>query len=124
TSPDCRRKVLTGRVIVRELWLPSSNVFKRGAPQAPVAEEPSGTPSCYLRRADIVGFFTILFVEQDPYRLLLAGHIIQLNESREKQAAYLFVALRQKILAIPHSHCRRLLNISDPNEMARRLKEM
>lgn len=32
----------------------------------------------------------------------------------ERQAAYLLVAMRQKILGIPQTYSRRLLNISDP----------
>ncbi len=54
---------------------------------------------------------------------LKRGELIE-RDLVEKQAAYLFVALLQKILAIPHSHCRRLLNISDPKEMNRLLKQM
>jgi hypothetical protein len=41
-----------------------------------------------------------------------------------KQAAYLLVALRQRILAIPQTYCRRLLNISDPKAMQAVLKTM
>jgi phage terminase Nu1 subunit (DNA packaging protein) len=29
------------------------------------------------------------------------------------QASFLFIAMRQKLLAIPSAYCRRLLNISD-----------
>jgi hypothetical protein len=39
-------------------------------------------------------------------------------------AAYLLIAMRQKILGIPQTSSRRLLNISDRKEMAVRLKEM
>jgi hypothetical protein len=39
-------------------------------------------------------------------------------------AAYLLIAMRQKILGIPQTYSRRLLNISDRKEMAVRLKEM
>jgi phage terminase Nu1 subunit (DNA packaging protein) len=42
----------------------------------------------------------------------------------ERQAAYLLVAMRQKILGIPQTYSRRLLNISDQKEMAAKLKEM
>ena len=31
----------------------------------------------------------------------------------ERQAAYLLVALRQKILSVPQTHARRILNLSD-----------
>jgi hypothetical protein len=41
----------------------------------------------------------------------------------ERQAAYLLVALRQKILSLP-TYSRQLLNISDQGEMAARLKEI
>jgi hypothetical protein len=41
----------------------------------------------------------------------------------EKQAAYLLVALRQKILSLP-TYSRQLLNISDQREMAHELKEI
>lgn len=42
----------------------------------------------------------------------------------EKQAAFLFVALRQKILSTPQTYCRRLLGISDAKVMNAKLKEM
>jgi hypothetical protein len=42
----------------------------------------------------------------------------------EKQAAFLLIALRQKILAIPQSHTRQLLNISDSKVMAGKLHAM
>jgi hypothetical protein len=42
----------------------------------------------------------------------------------EKQAAYLLIAMRQRILGIPQTYSRRLLNISDQKEMAAKLKEM
>jgi hypothetical protein len=35
----------------------------------------------------------------------------------EKQAAYLLIAMRQRILGIPQTYSRRLLNISDQKEM-------
>jgi hypothetical protein len=41
-----------------------------------------------------------------------------------KQAAYLLIAMRQKLLGVPQTYSRRLLNISDQREMAARLKEM
>jgi hypothetical protein len=41
-----------------------------------------------------------------------------------KQAAYLLVALRQRILSLPQTYSRRLLGITDQREMAARLKEM
>jgi hypothetical protein len=42
----------------------------------------------------------------------------------EKQAAYLLVALRQKILTIPQTYSRRLLGLSDVTQMNKFLKEM
>ena len=42
----------------------------------------------------------------------------------EKQAAYLLIAMRQRILGIPQTYSRRLLNISDQKEMTHKLKEM
>jgi hypothetical protein len=46
------------------------------------------------------------------------------KELVERQAAYLLVALRQRILSLPQTYARRLLNISDQKEMAAKLKEM
>lgn len=42
----------------------------------------------------------------------------------EKQAAFLIVALRQKILSIPHTYARRILNLTDSKAAAAILKEM
>ena len=42
----------------------------------------------------------------------------------QKQAAYLLVALRQRILSLPQTYARRLLGITDQKEMAAKLKEM
>jgi hypothetical protein len=41
-----------------------------------------------------------------------------------RQAAHLLVSLRQKILAIPQTYSRRLLNISDFEKMSAKLKEI
>jgi hypothetical protein len=41
-----------------------------------------------------------------------------------KQAGFLFVSLRQKILSIPQTYARRLLGINDAKEMNAKLKEM
>ena len=43
---------------------------------------------------------------------------------RNELAAYLLIAMRHKILGIPQTYSRRLLNISGRKEMAVRLKEM
>ena len=42
----------------------------------------------------------------------------------EKQAAFLVVSLRQKILQIPHTYARQLLGISDARVMSDKLREM
>ena len=42
----------------------------------------------------------------------------------ERQAAYLLVALRQRILSIPQTYSRRLLGINDVKEMNAKLREM
>ena len=42
----------------------------------------------------------------------------------ERQAAYLLVALRQRILSIPQTYSRRLLGINDVKEMNANLREM
>ncbi len=41
-----------------------------------------------------------------------------------KQSAFLVIALRQRLLAIPAQHARDLLNVSDEREMTRRLEAM
>jgi len=41
-----------------------------------------------------------------------------------KQASFLLVALRQRILSIPQTYSRRLLGINDAKEMSAKLKEM
>jgi hypothetical protein len=42
----------------------------------------------------------------------------------EKQAAFLLVSLRQKILQVPHSYARRLLGITDAKVMSDKLRQM
>ena len=42
----------------------------------------------------------------------------------QQQAGFLLVGLQRKILAIPQTYSRRLLNIADYETMAARLKEM
>jgi hypothetical protein len=56
--------------------------------------------------------------------MLLAKARGDRKELVEKQAAYLLVALRQRILSLPQTYSRRLLNISDSKEMAAWLKEI
>jgi hypothetical protein len=51
------------------------------------------------------------------------GELIQ-KDLVEQQAGYLLVALRQRILSLPQTYSRRLLNIRDQKEMAAKLKEM
>lgn len=41
----------------------------------------------------------------------------------QKQAAFLLISLRQKILAVPDNLCRRIVNISDPPQAKRILRE-
>ena len=42
----------------------------------------------------------------------------------ERQAAYLLVALRQAILKIPQTWCRRMMGINDAAQVSRILREM
>jgi hypothetical protein len=42
----------------------------------------------------------------------------------ESQAAYLLVALRQKILNIPQAYARRILGLTEASQASRILKEM
>jgi hypothetical protein len=42
----------------------------------------------------------------------------------EKQAAYLLIAMRQRILSIPSTYARRLVGITDQKQMAHELKAM
>jgi hypothetical protein len=51
------------------------------------------------------------------------GELI-LKELVQKQAAYLLVCFRQKLLSVPHAYAGRLLGISDAHEMALKLREM
>jgi hypothetical protein len=58
--------------------------------------------------------------------MLLAKAREELIEKRlvEKQAAYLLVSLRQKILNLPATYGRRLLGITDAKVMQAQLKEV
>jgi hypothetical protein len=59
-------------------------------------------------------------------QMLLAkarGELI-LKDLVEKQAAYLLVAMRQKMLGAPDAYCRRILNLSDPFKAKAILREM
>jgi hypothetical protein len=51
------------------------------------------------------------------------GELIQ-KDLVEKQAAFLLVSLRQRILQIPPSYARQLVAITDPKEMSDKLREM
>ena len=51
------------------------------------------------------------------------GELIE-KSLAEHQAAYLLVALRQAILNIPQTWCRRLLGINDAAQISRVLREM
>jgi hypothetical protein len=42
----------------------------------------------------------------------------------ERQAAFLLVAMRQKILNLPTTYCRRMVGLKDAAEASRALKEM
>jgi hypothetical protein len=42
----------------------------------------------------------------------------------EKQAAYLVITLRQRILSIPQTYARRILGLTDASQASRILKEM
>ena len=56
--------------------------------------------------------------------LAKARNELILKELVEKQAAYLLVCFRQKLLSVPHAYSRRLLGISDAHEMGLKLREM
>jgi hypothetical protein len=57
--------------------------------------------------------------------MVLARNRDELIEKKlvEKQVAYLLVALRERILAVPQAYARRIVNISDPAKAKRILKE-
>ena len=58
--------------------------------------------------------------------MVLAERRGELIEKRlvERQAAYLLVALRQAILNIPQTWCRRLMGLNDAAQTSRILREM
>jgi hypothetical protein len=58
--------------------------------------------------------------------MVLAERRGELIEKRlvERQAAWLLLAMRQKLLGIPQTYCRRLLNVGDIQQVAKILKEM
>ena len=47
-----------------------------------------------------------------------------MKELVQKQAAYLLVCHRQRLLSVPQAYAPRLLNISDAHEMSLKLREM
>ena len=59
-------------------------------------------------------------------QMQLAGRRGELIEKRsvEQQAAHLLVALRQAILNVPQTWCRRLLGLNDAAQVQRILREM
>ena len=52
--------------------------------------------------------------------LALKGELIS-RQNVTKQATFLVLSLRARLLAIPAQHARELLNVADEREMARRL---
>jgi hypothetical protein len=58
-------------------------------------------------------------------QMLLAERRGELIEKRlvERQAAFLLLSLRQRILAVPDQICRRILNLSDPAQARSILRE-
>lgn len=82
-------------------------------------------------KADLGDAYTRERVKQVATRrkadeLLLAKARDDVIEKRlvEKQAAYLLVSLRQKILSLPQGYARKILGLTDVNQASRLLKEM
>ena len=42
----------------------------------------------------------------------------------EQQAAFLFIAFRQKVLALPHTYARKMVGLPDTQQASKVLKEM
>lgn len=61
---------------------------------------------------------------QDELLLARAREELITRDLVQKQAAYLLVALRQRILSIPHSYARRLTGLTDIKDTQRLLREM
>jgi hypothetical protein len=61
--------------------------------------------------------------KQTELLLAKAREELILKSLVEKQAAYLLVSLRQRMLAVPDNLCRRIVNIPDPAQARRILKE-
>lgn len=62
-----------------------------------------------------------LRVRERELRIARAKKELIPREHCIRQATFLVIALRQRLLAIPAQHARELLNIADEREMARRL---
>ena len=58
--------------------------------------------------------------------MILAQQRGELNEKRlvERQAAFLLIAMRQKILNLPQTYCRRMVGLKDASDAKKMLQEM
>jgi hypothetical protein len=61
---------------------------------------------------------------QNELILAKARDEVILKSVVEKQAAYLLVSLRQKILSVPQAYARRFVGLTDVNQASRLLKDM
>lgn len=61
---------------------------------------------------------------QNELLLAKARDEVILKTLVEKQAAYLLVSLRQKILTMPQAYARRFLGLTDVNQSSKLLKEL
>ena len=61
-------------------------------------------------------------VQRAAYSQLFRGELIE-KDLVAKQAGFLLISLRQRILAVPDQLCRMILNLSDPAQAKRILRE-
>jgi hypothetical protein len=61
---------------------------------------------------------------QNELYLAKARELLIEKDLVEKQAAYLVIAMRQKILTIPQTYARRILGLDDASQASKILKEM
>jgi hypothetical protein len=62
--------------------------------------------------------------QQNELILAKAREELILKDLAEKQAAYLVVCMRQRMLQIPHTWARRIVGLEDVREASRILREM
>ena len=62
--------------------------------------------------------------KQDEMLLVKAREELVLKSLVESQAAFLLVAMRQKIMGMPQTYARRILKLTDVNQAHKILKEL